>query len=261
MKNLFRFLLGLNAASLVRGLRFGAGETRKSVYASLAAVYPFQDREEKETLENLAAIPVKPVTELLGGHSPEIHLLVQPHEDGMANLADATVLLAILAATKPREILEIGTFMGHTTRRMAANAEGAIIHTIDLPEDFSAGEEKNLPPKDDFHLITRRIVGREFRGLACEKQIIQHFGDSATFDFSAFGHPTFFLIDGSHTYEYCKLDSEKCLALCPKGGTFLWHDCDRWHPGVLKFIHEWRALGRDLVRVENSNFAYWKAPA
>lgn len=169
-------------------------------------------------------------------------------------------LLAILVAESPNEVLEIGTFMGHTTRQMAENLPQAIVHSVDLPEDFSEEEdsETNIP-KDDFHLIRRRIVGREFKGLACEKQIKQHFADTAKWDFSKAGRSTFFFIDGSHTYEYCKNDSEKCLALCEGRGVFLWHDCDSAHPGVVKLLSEWRGLGRDVRLIRGTPIAYWKS--
>jgi hypothetical protein len=89
---------------------------------------------------------------------------------------------------------------------------------------------------------------------------VQHFGDTANFNFSKFGNPTFFFIDGSHTYEYCENDSEKCLALCQGKGLFLWHDCDHSHPGVVRFISEWRAAGRNIARIEGTGLAYWKSP-
>jgi hypothetical protein len=150
--------------------------------------------------------------------------------------------------------------MGHTARAMAENLENATIHTIDLPPDFSAkpGIGDSLP-KDHFTLTAGRIVGREFKGQPCEKRILQHFGDTAVMDLARIGRPTFFFIDGTHTYKHCKTDSEKCLALCPQGGTFLWHDCDEVHPGVVKFVSEWREQGRNIVRIEGTSLAYWKS--
>jgi hypothetical protein len=73
------------------------------------------------------------------------------------------------------------------------------------------------------------------------------------------GSPTFFFIDGSHTYEYCKNDSEKCFALCDGKGVFLWHDCDEAHPGVVRFVMEWRQMGRDIRRISGTPIAYWKS--
>jgi hypothetical protein len=214
---------------------------------------------ERETGEMLAQIPrVDPIA-ILGDAKPRIVLAVQKYEDGMLPLYDAIPLLSILAAEKPKEVLEIGTYMGHTTRAMAETLEMATINTLDLPLDFSPEMDTNgALPKDDFHLISRRIVGREFKGVSCEKRIVQHFGDTAKFDYQKLGRPTFFFIDGSHTYEYCKNDTEKCLGLCPKGGTFLWHDCDVTHPGVVRFIRDWRGAGRNVVRLEGTCLAYWK---
>src|SRR4029077_17463683 len=100
---------------------------------------------------------------------------VMRYEDGMLPSNEAMALLSILVAESPDEVLEIGTYMGHTTRQIAETLETAIIDTVDLPEDFSVepDPEQNLP-KDDFHLITRRIVGREFKGHPRASRIKQH---------------------------------------------------------------------------------------
>jgi hypothetical protein len=215
--------------------------------------------ESRAGLEELSRIPSVDPIELLGEAKARICHTIQKYEDGMLPLNDAIALLSILVTENPREVMEIGTFMGYTTRAMAETLETATIHTLDLPPDFAPEQDTNSPlPKDDFHLIARRIVGREFKDRDCAKRIKQHYGDSAKMDFAKIGRPTFFFIDGSHTYEYCKSDSEKCLALCPKGGTFFWHDCDLAHPGVVRFILEWRAAGRNIVRLNGTCLAYWK---
>ena len=205
-------------------------------------------------------IPVIALGDILGERRPVVTLPVMRYEDGMLPSAEALALLAILAAERPREVLEIGTYMGHTAKLMAECVETAVIHTVDLPENFSPQDDASTLPKDDLHLIQRRIVGREFKNLPCAKRIRQHFADTATWDFLAAGHPDFFFIDGSHTYEHCLHDSEKCLAIAARPAVFLWHDCDETHPGVAKFILEWRKLGRDIRRVAGTPIAYWKHP-
>ena len=259
VKKLIQFLLGLNGASIVRGLRLGFPEFINGCFASLDAAHPRQDRIESQRKRQLKSIPEATLKEILGPRKTTIKLNVQPYDDVMLPYNEAMALLSILTAENPREVLEIGTFMGHTTRAMAENLPNAIVHTVDLPPDFSRPEnpDPNMP-KDDFHLIERRVVGREFKGQAMEKCIRQHFGDTATINFQEFGKPAFFFIDGSHTYEYCKQDSEKCFELCGGAGTFLWHDCDAGHPGVVNFISEWRALGRNIARIEGTAIAYWK---
>lgn len=260
MKQLIRFLLGLNGASIVRGLRFGFSELIHGSLASLSATFPFQDRTAHTLEKTWLSIPEIALDEILGMRKAEVKIRVQKYEDGMSPFNEVMALLSILQVENPKEVLEIGTYMGHTTKAMAENLPTAIIHTADLPPDFSVQQDlKGGPPKDDFHLIGRRIVGREFKGQEVATRIRQHFGDTAVIDFKEFGHPTFFFIDGSHTYEYCKQDSEKCFALCGGKGTFLWHDCDTSHPGVLQFVAEWRRLGRNIVRIKGTAMAYWKS--
>lgn len=207
----------------------------------------------------MKAIPEVTLGEILGARKAAIKLNVQKYEDGTLPAHEAMALLSILTAENPREVLEIGTYMGHTTKAMAENLYDSIIHTVDLPPDFSEQQDsKNGPQKDDFHLIARRVVGREFKGNIVEQRIRQHFGDTASISFEKFGNPTFFFFDGSHTSEYCKQDSEKCFVLCGGEGTFLWHDCDAAHPGVIKLISEWRGLRRNITRIEGTAIAYWK---
>ncbi len=243
--------LGVNGATFIRGLRLGPKEAYRGARRSFSATAPFGSN----------SLPEVSLDDVLGTAHVLLNLRVMRYEDGMMPLYDALPLLSVLAMEAPQEVLEIGTYMGHTTRAMAENLPSAIIHTIDLPEDFSAEAPSTSDiPKDDFHLIAKRRVGREFKETGFASRIIQHFGDTAKLDFNQLGRPTFFVIDGSHTYEYCQNDSDKCLAVSSSGATFLWHDCDDHHPGVLRCLNEWRLAGRDIVRVTGSSLGYWKRP-
>jgi hypothetical protein len=208
----------------------------------------------------LAAIPEIALDEILGASRAEIQLSVQRYEDGMLPSYQAMALLAIAVVSAPKVVLEIGTFMGHTTKLLAVNLPEALIHSVDLPLDFIAEQDGVTDlKKDDFHLIAKRQVGREYRGTVYEARVRQHFVDTAVWDFKAAAGATFFFIDGSHTYGYCKNDSERCYELCGGKGVFLWHDCDETHPGVVQMILEWRALGRNIMRIQGTPIAYWKS--
>jgi hypothetical protein len=37
---------------------------------------------------------------------------------------------------------------------------------------------------------------------------------------------------------------------------FVWHDCDNAHPGVAKFLSEWRKKGFDIRRIEGTPLAF-----
>lgn len=248
MRRLLKAILGFNAISLVRL----ADSPREFWNACGRAFLAARNRELKK-------LPTVELGEILCERRVVIQLSVRRYEDGMLPSDQAMALLSVLVAENPREVLEIGTFMGHTTKQMAENLPAAKIHTVDLPETFSP--ESDAPshlPKDDLHLIKRRIVGREFKDQPC-RQILQHFADTATWDFHEAGSPTFFFIDGSHTYEHCRHDSEQCFALCEGRGVFLWHDCDETHPGVIQFVQEWRELGRDIKVISGTPLAYWKS--
>jgi hypothetical protein len=245
-------LLGLSPGALLRGLRGGFSDF---VAASIGAGYA--TRLAPGRLQR--TLPVRALSEILGASKVEVRLDVQAEEDGKLPRDQALALLTVLVLARPRVVLEIGTFHGHTAKAMAMNLPEALIHTVDLPPDFDPAAGQGSLPKDDFHLIAQRKVGRAFQDTPLAKRIVQHFGDTATWDFNVAAGATFFFIDGSHTYEYCKNDSEKCLALGGGKGTFVWHDCDGGHPGVVRLLAEWRSQGRDVMRIENTPLAYWAA--
>lgn len=209
--------------------------------------------------EQLDIIPTISLDEILGARKASIRLTVIKYEDGMLPSHEALILASIAVAENPKRILEIGTFMGHTTRLLAENCPEAEIHTVDLPLEYTFQEEKEHKlQKDDFHLIQKRSVGREFKDLPCSKRIIQHFADTACWNFEEAGTPEICFIDGSHTYDYCRHDSEKCFSLMKRQGVIIWHDVDEYHHGVLRYLNECRAKGIDIRRVQNSAIGYLK---
>jgi hypothetical protein len=208
--------------------------------------------------DGVDTIPIASLYTILGHKKIDIRLAIQPQEDGTLPTNEIMALLAVAILSSPKAVLEIGTFMGNTTQQLAINLPDAIIHTVDLPLDFNPINDLHAEiKKDDFHLIAKRDVGRDYRGTIVQTQIRQYYSDTAIWDFSNAKGASFFFIDGSHTYEYCKNDSERCYELCQGNGVFLWHDCDEAHPGVLRTILEWRHLGRNIIRIEGTSIAYW----
>ena len=259
MKKAFQAALGLSPAAIIRGLRFGPRQLARAARRGFVTAAPFAGRNGR--IGHLG-LPERTLDEILGSRTAAIRVKVTAYEDGMLPLYDAVPLLSIAVAEQPQTIVEIGTYMGHTARALAENVPTTTVHTIDLPPDFSATEASRDGgiPKDDFHLIAKRRVGREYIGTEYESRIVQHFGDTALMDFQQLGRASLFFIDGSHTYEYCKSDSEKCLEIAQPGAVFLWHDCDEAHSGVVRFCQEWRREGRDIAVIPGSALAYWKCP-
>jgi ADP-heptose:LPS heptosyltransferase len=178
--------------------------------------------------------------------------------NGALSMRDLLPVLALLYDRQPSVVLEIGTFFGHTTRHFARCLPHSTIHTVDLPLDFEVeGQDEPGLRKDDPHLIRSRRVGAAFQGEPECRNIVQHWGDTASWDFTAVSGASFFFIDGSHTYEYVKNDTLKCLGVSAPVARFVWHDCNVGHPGVVRFLTEFAADHPGVVRIRGTDLAVW----
>jgi predicted O-methyltransferase YrrM len=163
---------------------------------------------------------------------------------GSLTLAEISALCNLVAARRPRKILEIGSFRGLTTLNLARNAPQAELHTLDLPDGFD-------PSNTRFHNKDANVIaarGSSFcEGRAEALRVRQHRGDSANFDYREIGGGIeLCLIDAAHSYEYVRNDTAKVLPLMADDGVLLWHDYGRndflpdpesaW--GVTRFLHE-----------------------
>jgi predicted O-methyltransferase YrrM len=198
-------------------------------------------------------IPEIQLAEITKIDPAQIDLLDIPYEDGALPNDQCRVLLAVLLEKRPKEVLEIGTYFGHTTCRMA-HVSDATIHTVDLPPMYNIAWKGYLT---DFHLINRRPQGGHLVRRTNNGRIVQHFADTMHWHFANAGEPSFFFIDGSHSYEAVKHDSAECYQLCKGNGVFLWHDVAESHPGVVQLIEEWRALRRNVCRIAHTTLGYY----
>lgn len=253
-------ILSLSLASLIRMSLGGLKEGRKSLHDTYRAVSPFSPLKEGEGRKLLALIPEVSL-ESLGGFPEQVTLDMRYVDvDGATPFRDLIAILSLAKNQHPRAALEFGTYFGSTTANLALNLPSAIIHTIDLPEDGEAAAALiEGQPVDDLHLISGRKLGKSFRGTVIEQRIVQHEGDTATYDYSVIHDPvTVFLIDGSHTYDYARSDTLHCLELAQQAQgvcTFLWHDCNCHCLGVTTWLVEMIRAGLPVVRVKDTSLA------
>lgn len=162
--------------------------------------------------------------------------------NGNVRATELAILAKAAAAVEPgREILEIGTFDGRTTLNLAINGPPtSAIHTLDLPPGHAT--EFHLEPTE--RRFTEKIApGSRYRECGapwseCAARIVQHLGDSATFDWSSHeGKVGLVFVDGSHAYAYTRADSKTALHLVAPGGMVLWHDYGVWE-GVTRALEE-----------------------
>ena len=143
------------------------------------------------------------------------------------SVEEACYLGAIAKCIKARRALEIGTYDGNTALVLAANlpANGEVV-TVDLPPDFSIGNQSALTYQDgEFNLTARDQLGRQYRGHQLSSRIRQVYGDSGALDWNALGGPfDIVFIDGCHTEAYVESDSQHALKHVAPGGAIVWHD-------------------------------------
>jgi hypothetical protein len=248
---LAKAIFAANLAVMVRAMRFGISDALSRLTVTYRVVDPFQRNDPA-----LRTIPEMDLSQVVTT-SPSIVLDSSHHDrDGALPLEEQLALLAILCDRSPAVVLEIGTFFGTTTKAIALNRPGSTIHTVDLPPDYDAttGNDR-LMPKDDLHLIESRDVGSAFRANPAFGNIRQHFGDTAVWNFAEAKDASFFFIDGSHTYEYVRNDTLKCLTASTGPSTLVWHDCSANHPGVVRWLSELVTRGLPVARIRNTTLA------
>jgi hypothetical protein len=135
--------------------------------------------------------------------------------DGNVTLTEPFVLASLVRRHRPATIFDIRTFDGRTTLNLAANASSATVHTLDLPPAQSAVLSLK---RGDEQYIAKARSGSRFIGTEYETRIVQHYGDSARFDFSPFhGQVDFVFIDGAHSSDNVRNDSLMALTLLRNG--------------------------------------------
>ena len=256
-------VLSLSLASIIRTSLGGIKQGRRSLKDTYAALSPFSPVKHGDGIKMFEQIPEVSLDVSGDDPKPVVLDLRFVDVDGAAPLRDVIAILTLAKQQNPQAALEFGTYFGSTTANLALNLPAAKIHTIDLPEEETRANPltQNLQV-DDEHLIRGRQLGKSFRGTPQELQIVQHQGDTASYDYSAIHDPvTFFLVDGSHTYEYVRNDTLKSFALAKGVSTFLWHDCDIYHTGVLRWLVEMIHAGLPVAHVKGTSLAYMKIDA
>jgi hypothetical protein len=79
---------------------------------------------------------------------------------------------------------------------------------------------------------------RVYEGTPYAGRIVQHFGDSAMFDFRALGEPfDLVYIDGAHSWPYVDNDTKAALSIVGENGVVVWDDYWRLIPDVAAYLH------------------------
>jgi predicted O-methyltransferase YrrM len=161
--------------------------------------------------------------------------------DGNVSLLELLILCTMAKTHQIRSAFEIGTFNGRTALNLALNMPpDGNVYTLDLPADQASGVAGEME-RGNLHYVRNHTPGELFEkhGRTNCARITQLLGDSATFDYSPYrsGMDLVF-IDGAHSYDYVKRDTEAALTLLRDGhGLIFWHDYDACL-GVIDWVDE-----------------------
>ena len=155
-----------------------------------------------------------------------------------------------------RRVFEIGTYNGATAWCLARNLESAEVHTLDLPLENEPALEFGV--SDAGNRIAFERPAYEVLPLPTGR-VVQHWGDSATFDFTAWrGSMDLVYVDGAHSHQYVRADSTTALDLVRDSGAVVWDDYWRRIEGVRAILDELRI---PLFRVPGTRLVAHFAPA
>jgi len=134
------------------------------------------------------------------------------------------------AAIDKKNILEIGSWMGRSTRAIADNSVAHITVIDPFIEGYLNGQDISIKFKKNMqeYIDEGRIT------------IIEKMSKDALFDVIEKKFDMIF-VDGEHWYEYAHFDIKNYLPLLAKGGLFCGHDYtpneSNFH-GLIKAVHE-----------------------
>lgn len=208
--------------------------------------------EIEDPVADVRNIPVINVLDICPGSQrwsfqsfPSVGASVSPME--------CAALAALSYLVQARRVFEFGTYKGVSTTQLALNiAKDGMVFTLDLPEDHPA---YTLPiPKPE----ERQIAAEGGKGILIPQDILDRVtflrSDSATFDEAPYlGSMDLVFVDGAHSYEYVKNDTDKGWKMLRPGGVLAWHDCNAQHRDVVRCIKE---FGADVKLVAGTALAF-----
>jgi predicted O-methyltransferase YrrM len=201
--------------------------------------------------------------ETLTPNDTAVQLWALDSVDGNVTDRELLTIARLVVATNAKSLFEFGTFDGRTTLNLAMNAGAdANVWTLDLPASAAESTSAPLHPHET-HYAMKEASGVRYRGTVAESRITQLYGDSGTFDFTAYAKSIdLAFVDGSHAYSYVINDSLHAIEMVRPGGTILWHDYARWDDvtRALDDLKRVRAEFAGLQWIEGTTLAVLRRP-
>ena len=257
------------AATAGRNVLIGANLAAIRMLARPAqlAAYASENLFLYRTFVDGRGIPQRHVWDVLGGSAATSITLAPTHSyppwfgPVAVYAVDLVNLCMLCRLLGPKTLFEIGTAGGLSALHFALNtADDARIFTLDLPLRTGVQPALQTTLIDGWHIRgTAAAAGRHVFDARPEAARIDClYGDSALFDYSPWhGKVDLFFIDGAHSYEYVRSDTQQALRCVPAGGVIAWHDFGRAGVnGVSRAVLELARTGRRVYAVPGGSLAY-----
>ena len=180
----------------------------------------------------------------------EVRGMTEVVVEGYVDDYNRAVIAALCSLLQCKTFFEFGTERGKTTWTVARNNPETALYTLDLPSQEAAHEAKL--EMTDPHLFRYWDRGSAFANTQEDERIKRLSGDSASFDYAPYeGKMDMVYVDGSHSYEYVKNDTEAAFRLLSPSGAILWDDYPDY-PGVYRYLN-------DLARQTSEPFFHFSA--
>jgi predicted O-methyltransferase YrrM len=198
----------------------------------------------------LPSISLKDVLNLVGGETAtSVKMHSSLRGNGSGSIAEMAAIATITAAKRPSRILEFGTFDGASTWHLFENApDNCTLTTLDLPGGAQSEGSTDLGLQGAAG--ARPFLPRDPRVRLVEIDSRQWIPDTSDVDLC--------FIDGGHSYECVRNDTEKALQVMREDGVILWHDAAWKHDGygVYRYLNELRSKGHNIHILHLGPFDY-----
>lgn len=212
-----------------------------------------------EMRDEMPSVKIVELSKFLGCNETK-ELVIPPLdvivEGGLGYVELYGLLATVVSAVQPRKIMEVGTFRGVSSLTMALNAPEAEIYTFDLPDEVEGTIAEGLTKGDKACVeFSRGYKGAAFLGHPVESRIHAIRADSLKMDVRDYmDSADFCFIDGGHSYECIKADTENAFKVLSPRGVILWDDYSWYLEGVGQYLTElaktqplWHIAGTNSV--------------
>jgi predicted O-methyltransferase YrrM len=176
-------------------------------------------------------------------------------ESGNQTFEGLLTLVSIAKAIGATTVFEIGTYNGLTALALAENLPAAAVHTLDLGADERPVYDLYAGEAGHIRYGRERLQREEM----ARRGIMQHFSDSALFDYGPFRSKIDLVyVDGAHSSAYVANDSEAAFLMASETAAIVWDDYVRQVEPVATYLD---GLKRDgLFRFPGTRLVVWFSP-